>query len=486
MRGTVHSPGNGNHPWWGLLIVTVATVIAVLGARSYAGGWNDGSRLAMVEALVDHHTLAIDQSIFVRVPSRTAALTLPYPADDEGLLQYGTGDKLYIRGHYYSDKSPVPGLLLAALYQDLQWLFRLKAAEHTDWFIYVLTLGSAGLAYVVAVWCVFRLGVPLRLELPLRLALAGSFALATLALPYSRHVNNHVLLLAVAAGLFLGLAWLARESEAGSVSRGRLAGLGTLAGLGYAIDLGTGPVLLGCTLVLVAYRCRQLRAVLLVALTALPWLAAHHGVNYAIGGTWRPANAVAEYLNWPGSIFDERTMTGVWNHDSLGHFLLYAGDLLVGRRGFLLHNLPVLLAVVGLPLLLRRRLAELPELLLAACWALGTWLVYALTSTNLSGQCCSIRWFVPLLAAGYYVLAVLLRQQPRFFGDFLLLSTGGVVMAGLCWLAGPWMKRMVPFYWGIVAVTLFAWLGYRLWHTERQRPARAETVSGPLPSARAA
>ena len=42
--------------------------IALVSARDYAGGWNDGSRLATVESLVDYHTLAIDKSIYVDVP----------------------------------------------------------------------------------------------------------------------------------------------------------------------------------------------------------------------------------------------------------------------------------------------------------------------------------------------------------------------------------------------------------------------------------
>jgi hypothetical protein len=51
-----------NHPvpTWQVLIV--AGLIALASARPYAGSWNDGSRLATVEALVDYHTLIIDQS----------------------------------------------------------------------------------------------------------------------------------------------------------------------------------------------------------------------------------------------------------------------------------------------------------------------------------------------------------------------------------------------------------------------------------------
>ena len=42
-------------------------------ARPYAGSWNDGSRLATVESLVDRHTWAIDDSIFVAVPPELQA-----------------------------------------------------------------------------------------------------------------------------------------------------------------------------------------------------------------------------------------------------------------------------------------------------------------------------------------------------------------------------------------------------------------------------
>src|SRR5207247_6697120 len=96
------------------LVILGASVLAVAGARPYAGGWNDGSRLATVECLVDYHTLAIDRSIFVQVPPPEGSHTpSPYPLDEPDLLRYGTGDKLLIQGHFYADKSPVPALSLA-------------------------------------------------------------------------------------------------------------------------------------------------------------------------------------------------------------------------------------------------------------------------------------------------------------------------------------------------------------------------------------
>ena len=93
---------------------------------------------------------------------------------------------------------------------------------------------------------------------------------------------------------------------------------------------------------------------------------------------------------------------------------------------------------------------------MASGWCVGTWLLYALTSSNSSGQCCSIRWFVPLLVPAYYVLAILLRECDRFHMPFFILCVWGGVMAGLMWWQGPWMKHMVPFYWMLQGAALLS------------------------------
>jgi hypothetical protein len=432
---------------WG--VVLAATLVAVAGTRDGAGGWNDSSRLATVECLGDEGTLAIDHSVYVAAPEST-----PSPIQ--------TKDKLLIAGHYYSDKSPVPALLMVGPYQVWKGLTGCSAHEALESFVWWMTLTSSGLAYVVAVWCVFRLGLVLRLNPRDSLLLTASFGLATVAPVYARQVNNHILLLGVSVALLLCLARLAETLSHGQSPWLLLFGVGSLAGLGYAIDLGAGPPLLACTLALVAYRCRSWRSVLVTGLSALPWLVLNHAVNYATGGTFKPANAVPEYLAWPGSPFDTHNMTGMLNHASIGRFLLYAVDLLVGQRGFLGHNLALLLGVAALPRLLWRRPAELPELLFAVGWSAGTWLLYAATSTNHSGLCCSVRWFVPLLAPGYFVLALCLRELPQYRGDFLFLSGWGTALVVHAWVRGPWQSSWLTLYWSVLAAALLSWLVYRI------------------------
>jgi len=429
-------------------VLGAAIALALISARPFAGGWNDGSRLATVECLVDYHTLAIDQSVFVRLPTAPEAQqALPYPPDDPELLLRGTGDKLYIDGHFYSDKSPTPAIFLAGVYQVYQWCTGYTAAKHADLFCYWMTVASAGLAYVVAVWCIYQLAGCLGLPASVQLLLTASFALATVAPAYARHVNNHMMLLALFAALMLGLVRLAEQVEAGTVSLPRLIYLGTLLGLAHAVDTGAGPVVFLITLILAVYRCRKATRALVMMLAALPWICLHHALNYAVGGTLRPANAVIAYFAWPGCTFNAQNMTGVWHHAGVGDFLLYGMDMLAGRRGFVGHNLPLYLAVLATPILWRRRFKEFPELIWALCCCGGIWLLYAVCSNNYSGQCCSIRWFVPLLAPAYGILALLLRECRRFVLPFAILSILGMVAGSYMWSAGPWMKHMVPLYW---------------------------------------
>src|SRR5262249_53805054 len=162
---------------------------------------------------------------------------------------------------------------------------------------------------------------------------------------------------------------------------------------------------------------------------------------------WGPANAVLEYFRWPGSPFNDRNLTGGWAHQGPGDFLLYAASMGFGKRGFLGHNLPLFLLLPASAALWRLRRWR-PEVLWAAGCCVGAWLLYAATSNNSSGQCLSIRWLVPLLAPGYFLLALSLRQNPQYRIAFILLSIWGGLLV-LLMREGPWCKHVVPWFWPV-------------------------------------
>ncbi len=447
-------------------VLAASTAIAGSGARDYAGGWNDGSRLAAVESVVDRHTFVIDESVFVR-PSNvsTPASATPYPPHAAALMRHGTLDKLLIDGRFYSDKPPVPTLLLGGVYLVMQRATGLNARDQPDRFCYWMTVASSGVAYVASAWCIFRLAGALQLSLAWCLALTASFGLSTVALVYTRHVNGHIQLLAVASALMLGIVRLH-----GVAAVRAFAWCGTLAGLGYAIDPGAGAMLLVTTAALVSHDCYRARtsgAAAAFLTAAVPWVALHHVLNYSLGGTWAPANTVAEYLGWPGSPHTAGNATGFWTHTSFAHFLVYSAELLVGKRGFLGHNLPLFLAASQFAMLARKHGGQhAAKVRYAGGVFLATWLLYAALSINYSGVAVSIRWFVPLLAPGYLVLAVLLREHPAYGPDFLALSAWGSALGWLMWSAGPWTPRMIPLFWPVQVGALATW-GVCAWQRRR-------------------
>jgi hypothetical protein len=506
-----------------VFVFLAATALAAAGAHPFAGSWNDGSRLAAVESIADRATLVIDDSIFVQVPAGTISRGVPpYPPGDRALLEHGTMDKLLIEGHFYSDKPYVVSFLMAGLYRGMRAVGMPSAADRPDEFCRSLTLCTSGLAYGVAVLCIYLLARQLGLPRSVRLALAASLALATVALPYSRYVNNHILLLGVMSVLLLQLVWLAEGRGEGhgepphpqplapaSGARGKRRRqppypqplspeaeerggriwwrpllIGSLAGLAYTLDLGAGPVLLVCLFPLIVYRCRRLAPVALFVLGVLPWLVAHHAINFAVGGVLKPMNAVPEYLAWPGSPFSTQNLTGVWRHGPV-KLVVYSLALLFGKHGFLCHNLPLLLAVPALVFLLLRRLPERPELAFDAAWCGGTWLLYAIFSNNYGGACCSIRWFVPFLAPGFHALAVYLRERPEHRTDFYVLSLVGEILGAIMWWYGPWMRHMVPLYWPLVGIGLLGWLACA-WRRHRSIPDHSQEGKHEYPGGRTA
>jgi len=199
----------------------------------------------------------------------------------------------------------------------------------------------------------------------------------------------------------------------------------------------------------------------LLLVMSFPWFLLHHLLNYKIGGTFKPANAVVKYSLGPGSPFTPQSLTGGWAHPDAWHFFVYTLAMFFGKRGFIGHNLPLYLCIPAVVFLLRNKIGQRSLIYFALCLVLGTWLIYSITSNNYSGASCSIRWFVPLLAPFYYLLAVFLKERPEYSTDLLILTAWGVIMGALMWIKGPWMQHMVPGFWLFQAGALFSWLLWR-------------------------
>jgi hypothetical protein len=393
------------------------------------------------------------------VPQQAGAS--PY-GSDAMLNRSGTRDMVRIDGRIYSGKPPVQSLLMASVYAIAKLAFGLAARQSPRLFCYLMTVLTSGLAYAIAVWCIFRIGLCAGLGWDESLLLAGGAALTTVAIAYMQAVNNHIVLLAVVSAAILNMLRYLKARRAGQEGTAEILVIGALSGFGYALEQGSGMVLLATAAVWAAYRTRNLRMVGLFVLAAAPWVAAHHILTFALAHSLRPINSVRAFSAFPGSAFSRGDMTGVLIERPVLKTVGYALGMLFGPRGFFGHDLALFLALAAICQLIARTSDDLPELIFAGCYAGGTWVLYSLFSSNYGGLCCSIRWFVPLLAPGYYVLARFLSEQPEYWPDFLILSRWGVLFAVMMWWKGPWSARFgflcLPFQ----VLALASWTAYRL------------------------
>jgi hypothetical protein len=139
----------------------------------------------------------------------------------------------------------------------------------------------------------------------------------------------------------------------------------------------------------------------------------------------------------------------------------------------MVHNLPLLLVAPAAVAGLRRSSPHRPELVFGLGWCVAVWAAYAVLSNNYGGACCSIRWFVPLLAPLYFLLAVPLARKPEFLPVFLVLTGWGAVLGAAMWLQGPWTQHLIPWLWPVVGAAQLSWLALGLWTRARRPGAKA-------------
>jgi hypothetical protein len=363
--------------------VVVSALLAVglflvLATHDRYGGWNDTSRLAMVEAIVEHGRLFVDGTEMGRK----------------------SGDVCMIGGRYYSDKPPAVALLAVPVYAAevaLGLSFR-ETLPRAYYWTTLLTIGLSTLLGLVALERFLRRLVP---DPRWRALTIVGLGLGTLNTVYSVTFSNHP---PSATALLVGvlLIWRWRRFDAGLAS---LAAGGLVVGIAATADHGAAfyvPFLLLYVAWPGAPRPR-VAALVLAGAAAVPF-AGYAAYAYALSGSFVPLSLQPQLFEYPGSYFAAESghLTGAsLPHASLADLLAYAWLCLFGTRGLFSHT-PILLFVVAgmLRLALDRSYAWRAEIVALLAPTLGLVLYYLVTSTNPGGNSYGVRWyclFIPLL-----------------------------------------------------------------------------------------
>jgi hypothetical protein len=379
---------------------------------------NPISRLATIEALVDHGEWSIDESRFTRM----------------------TVDKVQVDGRFYSSKPPLLPFVGAGIYAVVQATTGLRFADEPQ-----QTASMMRLFLGVAPWLLgmFALGALLDRFISSQRARLWTFAavaMGSVATAYASDVSNHT----PAWAALLGAAALAAPLAQGQpLTVGRALAAGLVGGLAGTLDLGALPTvgLFGLAAFAALVHARALAHAIAFALAGLAFPLFQVGLNYQISGSWKPFYLQPEAYTYPGSYW-----TRPIEFDALAEpKWLYLLHSLFGHHG-VFTTTPFL--VLGAWWLVAGRETELRARVLrwtALAAVAFTWVYYTLRMGNYGGRAVGMRWFLVtepalLLAAARAVdVGGLADRRPLLLG----VLAGAAAVSALGGAVNAWEEGFV-------------------------------------------
>ncbi len=400
------------------LLLLVAISMVTINPR--INGWNEGSRMALTQSLVEQNSFIIDESVFVK-----------------------GGDKVFIEGHFYSDKPAIPSMLAAIIYAPLHTLgLHLGYGWNLSYYLIILfTIKAFWIASILA----FRRALsftPIREErIPLAIFI---YSIASLTFAWSSSFNNHSL---AASSLMIAFFFYLKGKH--EVVKPALLWSGLFFGLAASMDIPTTIFLLGFGL-LVAFKWRFATQTFVFLAGFLIPISIHLGVNYSIGGTLLPLQIKPEFFIFEGSVWNESNSLSGVSMNSMLFTLRYAFISLFGPKGFVWYN-PLLLLLI--PLLIRKARINNSFQLESIVILIGSIILmayYFLFSSNFGGWSYSIRWFVPVLPLIFFYLFDLDALGTRRWGKAILWSLIAIsIIIAVIGLINPWSSpelHVIPLF----------------------------------------
>lgn len=315
-------------------IIVGLFLLLVYGFFQQDGGWNQNSRLDLIQALVEHRTTVIDA------------------------YQKNTGDKAYYDGHFYSDKAPGTAVVGVPVYVLLKVGAKVSGTGTVDPTDAVEALGfvEAGVATVLLVILLLRFLRPAVGE-QWALVMSLGYGLGSLALPFATMFFGHALSTFCLFAAFY-LVWRGRAEP----RPWRMLLAGVMAGMAVLTEL---PVVIGLAVIAGYAVWVGRRQVGLFVLGGLPMLVVLMAYDWVSFGS--PFSIGYQHATFFAGLNQQGIISVVWPTWAR------AETVLVGQRGLL--SLAPWLAIAPLGILASRRPALRAEVVVctALCLAFVTY-----------------------------------------------------------------------------------------------------------------
>ncbi len=420
-----------------VLLVALPLLRPLRHPMSWEMSSGERSRLATIQAVVEHHTLAIDNTSYAHTP-----------------------DRIQVGEHTYSDQPPTMAVLLSGPYWVLHafgWTFQSNPILVS----YLLTLLGVTLPVALSAGLIYRMGRLFELRRPWRTFLAAAVVFSSGLISYAVVLNAHApaafLILCAAACL----TYVSMSHRPGR-SCGWLAVAGFCAALGAAIDLPATAFLFLFVPVILTLRWRlwnRLGGVGLYALGALPALALHMALVAPITGDFLPPTLHPELAAAPLTAAPRAKPAAEAITPDLTDVLLYpddedlslqntswrlqaarnigrVGGALMGSHGAISHFPILLVAILGMAAVMHRHW-PLSTKALAVATLLGSGIIItgcALWRSDWSQAMFGARWFIVFLPLLIFWGGAWLRRSHRplawSLAGLLLAFSIGVSLLG--------------------------------------------------------
>lgn len=415
-----------------IIIFIIFALFFCVFTKKQAGSWNDQSRFATIEALVENPD------------------SMPRFAIDYTTYGWWTGDKIFDDEHFYSTKPPVLSVLGAGIYYFLHDWFQMDYSNpaHEKTIYFIITFLLIGLPTAAALALFFDLMRRMGLKKKHAIFLTLSVGIGSLMLPYSLVFNNHTL---AGAAIFVSFYFLYKAIEHNGSRGWNLFFSGLLSGFALTVDIaGAGPFAAAFMVYTLTmginrrwHRHVRLFGVALFGsflLGFLVFVLIHLYFNYQITGDLKPIYAKQVLYNklavegYYGEVISSKE--GLFSE---GRFR-YIVNSLVGIRGIFLYT-PLLLFsfyfMIKVALDKRNRLAFLSKLILF--FLIPSWIYLLLATKNYGGTSYGSRYFVASMPMLFFFNAFLFRYatSDRIKGWFYEGFRLSVLLA-VIGMAFPW------------------------------------------------
>lgn len=330
--------------------------------------WNDASRMATIQSLVEHSSFIIDKSVFNQ-----------------------TGDKYYYNNHFYSDKPHLLSMYGAVYYFILRNFFNISFENHYHLACYLVTLLTIGGLTCIGLVYFYKILVEIfgidQEWADITTLIVGT---GTLVLPYAIVLNNHI----VSGVLLLLSFYYFLKSKNNNIPNIALSGF--LISLAGCVDLNCFIFIPFAFVFFLFTRSVKLGCVFL--LSCVPLIVIFLGLNFYTSGSIIPPAMNQVLWDYPGSSFNQENLSGLATHKGILGILNYTFHMILGNRGLISHTPILLFSIFALIVTFRDKYFPYKkEYLYILTASLAFMLLYILKTVNYSGFAFGIRWFASVM-----------------------------------------------------------------------------------------